>query len=56
MPPNWQDMDPEERGAYMNMKESKFEADLDQLNLKIVQAGDDGNCLFRAVAYQLYGD
>ena len=56
LPPNWQDMDPEERGTYMKMKESKFESDLDQVNLKIVQAGDDGNCLFRAIAFQVYGD
>lgn len=38
------------------MKEAKFEADLDKVNLKVVHAETDGNCLFRAIAYQTYGN
>ena len=40
----------------MKMKEQKFEKDLDDVGLKIVQSGGDGNCLFRSIAFQAYGD
>ena len=35
----------------MKMKEAKFEKDLDDVGLMIVEAGGDGNCLFRSIAF-----
>ena len=40
----------------MNKAENAFEKDLDDVGLMIVPAGGDGNCLFRAIAFQAYGD
>lgn len=40
----------------MKHAENRFEKDLDDVGLMIVEAGGDGNCLFRAIAYQAYGD
>ena len=35
---------------------SKFKADLKKVGLQVHEIEDDGNCLFRAVAYLLLGD
>lgn len=48
-------MYPEERKEYMDIKEEMFNADLARVNLKIDEAKNDGNCLFRAFSYQIYG-
>jgi OTU-like cysteine protease len=37
-------------------QEAKFRQDLMTKNLRIIEVGGDGNCLFRSIAYQAYGD
>ena len=37
-------------------EERKFREDLKSKNLQILEVGTDGNCLFRAIAHQAYGD
>lgn len=37
-------------------EEQKFRHLLAQKNMKIIENGGEGNCLFRAIAYQAYGD
>ena len=34
----------------------KFKKVLDDKGMRIVEVGKDGNCLFRAIAHQAYGD
>lgn len=41
---------------YWRKKEEQFKVDLDAGGYQIIDVGGDGNCLFRAVAYQIYGD
>ena len=56
LPEDWEEMHPEEQGTFMHKAENAFEKDLDDVGLMIVPAGGDGNCLFRAIAFQAYGD
>jgi len=44
-----------EQSEKLNKKYEKLENDLVTRGLKIYQVSDDGNCLFRALSYQLYG-
>ena len=38
------------------MEELKFKKAMFEKNLRIVEIGRDGNCLFRVIAHQAYGD
>ena len=37
-------------------EEERFEQLMEGIGLKIVDCGGDGNCLFRSIAHQAYGD
>jgi hypothetical protein len=37
-------------------QEDKFSADLKKVNLRVKEIAGDGNCLYRAIAHQVYGD
>lgn len=37
-------------------QEDKFRVDISRKGMRIIEIGRDGNCLFRAIAHQAYGD
>lgn len=37
-------------------EEDKFEEMMESIGMKILDVGGDGNCLFRSIAHQAYGD
>jgi len=46
----------EERRAIRKAREEKFQQDILSIGRRIVEVGDDGNCLFRSIALQAYGE
>lgn len=49
-------MNDDERLDYQEEQDQKFDDQLEEVGLRIVKEEKDGNCLFRAFSYQIYGD
>jgi hypothetical protein len=39
-----------------DVQEDRFNTDLKKINLRVKEIAGDGNCLYRAIAHQVYGD
>jgi OTU domain-containing protein 5 len=39
-----------------SLEEVKFKKSMSEKSFRIVETGRDGNCLFRSIAHQAYGD